>query len=799
MFAINVTGLAIGIATCLIISLFVVDELSYDRFNEKANQIVRINFDAKIGDEIIKESSVMAPVAATFKRELPDVINSTRLLKTAEKARVSYNNKTFRKGKMALVDANFFDIFTIQFLKGDPKTALVKPNTVVLTANQAQTYFGKADPINKILEIKDHGVYGKDGYLKLDGLFTVTGVIEEIPKNAHFHFDLLTSMASNPDAISESWMNGNYATYLKISKGINLSEIETKIQRITEKYMSPQLKNALGLSYKEFLAKGNRVGFFLQPLTEIHLQSNSKFELEPGGDIKTVYIFTVVALFMLLIACINFMNLSTANASKRVKEIGMRKVLGSKKNQLVFQFLTESFISTLVAMFLAAFFFFISIPYFNQISGKVYGLENLFTPQVLLIILILTVIISLLAGAYPAFFMSSFKPLQALKNRFAGGSSKGVRSGLVVFQFVISATLIICTLVVSQQMHFIQNKDIGYDRNQLIVIREAGHLKDNFEAFRDEIKKDSRVKSLTTSSFVPAGPTDDYLSIVTPIDDAMKQIRTKIYDIDEEYIPTLGMELLKGRNFEKQNSKEQNNIILNETAVKTLGLKSNPIGQSIFENTNQEPKKKLLTIVGVIKDFHARSLHEKIDPLIMKYKPYYGLIIKTNSEDVAGLINAMKNKWASYGTNEDFSYSFLDELYNETYTKEANMNSILNAFAFLTIFVACLGLFGLITFTTEQRFKEIGIRKVLGSSILQIVGLLSKDFLKLILIAFLIATPLGYYVMNNWLQDFAYRIELKWWVFVVAGVCTLFIAVLTISFRSIQAALMNPVKSLKTE
>lgn len=395
--------------------------------------------------------------------------------------------------------------------------------------------------------------------------------------------------------------------------------------------------------------------------------------------------------------------------------------------------------------------------------------------------------------------MSSFKPLQALKNRFAGGSSKGVRSGLVVFQFVISATLIICTLVVSQQMHFIQNKDIGYDRNQLIVIREAGHLKDNFEAFRDEIKKDSRVKSLTTSSFVPAGPTDDYLSIVTPIDDAMKQIRTKIYDIDEEYIPTLGMELLKGRNFEKQNSKEQNNIILNETAVKTLGLKSNPIGQSIFENTNQEPKKKLLTIVGVIKDFHARSLHEKIDPLIMKYKPYYGLIIKTNSEDVAGLINAMKNKWASYGTNEDFSYSFLDELYNETYTKEANMNSILNAFAFLTIFVACLGLFGLITFTTEQRFKEIGIRKVLGSSILQIVGLLSKDFLKLILIAFLIATPLGYYVMNNWLQDFAYRIELKWWVFVVAGVCTLFIAVLTISFRSIQAALMNPVKSLKTE
>jgi putative ABC transport system permease protein len=493
------------------------------------------------------------------------------------------------------------------------------------------------------------------------------------------------------------------------------------------------------------------------------------------------------------------MNLSTASASKRVKEIGMRKVLGSEKSQLVFQFLTEAFISTLVAMFIAALLFFFAIPFFNQISGKTYSIQDLLNPHIMCIILLLTFLISIIAGAYPAFFMSGFKPLQALKNRFSTGNTKGIRSGLVIFQFAISSTLIMGTLVVGQQMQYIKNKDIGYDRKQLIVIRQAGLLGNNLESFRNELKKDSRIKNISTSAFLPAGPTDNFTTVVSPLNDPLQRIRAKNFNIDEEYIPTLSMKLLAGRNFSKLTGTEKYNIIINESAIKAFGLKANPIGQTVLESVGSDKPKEILTIVGLVKDFHSRSLHEKIDPLIMRYNPYYGLIIKVNSENSADLINTMKSKWTSYGTGEPFNYAYLDQLYNETYQKEANMNTILRIFAILTIFVACLGLFGLVTFTTEQRFKEIGIRKVLGSSVPQIVGLLSKDFLKLILVSFLIAFPLGYYVMINWLRDFEYRTELKWWVFVVAGLLTVLIAFITISYRSIQAALMNPVKSLKTE
>ena len=799
MFAINVIGLALGIATCLVISLFVIDELSYDRFNEKANQIFRVNLSAKMGDELIDESSVMAPVAQTFKREFPEVLSATRLLKTADIAKVIYNNQTFRSGKSAMVDSTFFDVFSIKFIKGNGKNALKSPNAVVLTQKQAQAYFGNEDPINKILEIKDQGVYTQSGYVDLSGLYTVSGIIEEIPANAHFHFDILTSMAGNPDGLSPSWLNGNYHTYLLLSEKANLAQLETKMKMIPEKYMSSQIKSGMGMTFKEFLDKGNKVGFKLLPLTDIHLYTDYKFELEQSGDIKTVYVFSAIALFMLFIACINFMNLSTASASKRVKEIGMRKVLGSEKSQLIFQFLTEAFVATLVAMLLSSVIFFFVIPFFNQISGKTYAIQDLLNPQILVVMVLLTLIISIFAGAYPAFFMSGFKPLQALKNRFSTGNTKGIRSGLVVFQFAISATLIIGTLVVGQQMQYIKNKDIGYDRKQLIVIRHAGLLGKNLEAFRAELKKDSRVKNISTSAFLPAGPSDNFTTVVSPLYDPMQRIRAKNFNIDEEYIPTLSMKMLAGRNFSKEAGTEKNNIIINESAIKAFGLKPNPIGQTVMESVGTDKPKEILTIVGLVKDFHARSFYEKIEPLIMRYNPYYGLIIKVNSENSADLINSMKSKWTSYGTGEPFSYAFLDELYNETYQKESNMNSILRIFAILTIFVACLGLFGLVTFTTEQRFKEIGIRKVLGSSVPQIVGLLSKDFLKLIVVSFLIAFPLGYYVMQNWLQDFEYRTELNWWIFLVAGIATVVIAFLTISYRSIQAALMNPVKSLKSE
>jgi putative ABC transport system permease protein len=799
LFTINIIGLSLGIASCLTIALFVVDELSYDRFNKRADQIARVVLNAKMGDEIIKESGVMAPVGETLKEELPEVLASTRVFKISERTKVVHEGNTLRKGKMALVDPNFFEVFTFPLIKGDLNTVLNKPNSVVLTQEQAAAYFGNEDPLNKTVDIQDIGVYGNSGYVDNSGLYTVTGVIAEMPVNSHFHFDLIASMQGNKDAASQSWLSGSYHTYLLLAKGTNVSQLESKLPAITEKYMGSQLETAMGMTFQKFLESGNKIGLYLQPLTKIHLYSDVTGEFEEAGDIDTVYMFAAIAIFMLLIACINFMNLSTAGASKRVKEIGMRKVLGSEKSQLVFQFLTESFLATLFAMGLGVLFFAGSLPYFNELAGKTFTFGQIVTSQFVLALITLTLMISFLAGGYPAFFMSSFKPLQALKNRFISGNSKGIRSGLVVFQFAISLCLIIGTLVVSQQMNYIQNKDVGYNREGLLVIRDAGLIGDNMNPFKESLQKDPRVINITTSSFVPAGPTDRNGALVSSSKEGSQKLRVRVYNVDEEYIPTLGMELLEGRNFSKEFGNEEDNILINETAIKTFGLDGNPVGQTLIESTDHHGGTKMLQIIGVVKDFNSRSLHEPIEPMMMRYNPYYGLILRAKTADMPGLISSMEKQWNSFGSGETFSYAFLDELYNETYLKEQNMNAILRIFAFLTILVACLGLFGLVTFTAQQRFKEIGIRKVLGSSVPQIVGMLAADFIKLVVISMVIAFPVGYYLMNKWLQDFTYRINVEWWVFIVAAIITVFIAFITISFRSIKAALMNPVKSLRTE
>ena len=798
LFVINIIGLSLGIASCLLISLFVLDELSYDRFHEKGDQIVRVVLNAKMGQEIIKESGLMAPVGETLVKELPEVLASTRILKLSDHTKVTYEGTTLRKGKLAFVDSNFFEMFTLPLLKGDLNSVLSMPNSIVLTQEQAKAYFGNENPLNKTVDIKDIGVYGTSGFVDLSGLYTVTGIIEKIPDNSHFHFDLIASMQGNKDATNQSWLSGSYRTYLLLAKGTTISQLESKLPAITEKYMGSQLEAAMGMTFQKFL-EINKVGLYIQPLTKIHLHSDMIEEFEEGGDINLVYIFTAIALFMLLIACINFMNLSTAGASKRAREIGMKKVLGSGKGQLIFQFLTESFLATFFAMCIGVLLFSVALPYFNQLANKDFDFGQIITLPFVTVLIGLTLVISFLAGGYPAFFMSNFKPLQALKNKFSSGNSKGVRSGLVVFQFAISVCLIIGTLVVSQQMNYIQNKDVGYDKEGLIVIRDAGIIGNSLHAFKESLENDPRVLHITMSAFVPAGPSNNSNALVSFGEEDSQKLRMRLYDVDEAYIPTLGMELLQGRNFSKEFRSEEDKIIINQTAIKSFGLNGNPIGQTLSESTDHEGGRKLLTIIGVVKDFNSKSLHQPIEPMMMKYNPYYGLILRSKTADMAGLLSGMEKQWNSFGSGETLDYAFLDELYNETYLKEQNMNSILRIFAFLTIFVACLGLFGLVTFTTQQRFKEIGIRKVLGSSSPQIVGLFAKDFLKLVLFAILVAAPLGYYVMNKWLQGFAYRIEIEWWVFVLAALISLIIAFLTISYRSIQAALMNPVESLKTE
>jgi len=489
------------------------------------------------------------------------------------------------------------------------------------------------------------------------------------------------------------------------------------------------------------------------------------------------------------------MNLATAAASRRAKEVVIRNVLGSGQKQLIKQFLTESFLATLIAGILAILLVVFFLPTFNDLAGKSLQVIDLLQFSIVLSTLALIVLVAFLAGGYPAFFLSSFKPIQVLQSRFSASGKSTLRNGLVVFQFIISSGLILATIVVYQQMAFIQNKDLGYNKDHILVLRGAQLLGEQREAFKNQILEDPRVKSVSNSSFLPAGVTDINMSGIL-LDNEYHR-RMFIYNVDEAYIPTLGLELVAGRNFSKEFGAEEDKVIINETAANSLGFHQDPIGKTFIRDTDEGGRE--LTIIGVVKDFHFKSLHREIEPLILMNNPYGGLIVRTSTADVASLLSNIESEWQKFSLKEPFSYTFLDESFNKTYLREQKMGTILSIFTGLTIFVACMGLFGLVTFAAERRVREIGIRKVLGSSIPEIISLLSKDFIKLIFISFIIAFPLGYFLMEKWLQDFAYRIEIKWWVFLLAGFLTTLIALITIGFKSYKAASANPVKSLRTE
>ncbi len=782
---INILGLSIGIAVCFVIMLFVKDELSFDRFNENADRTVRIVFKANINGGKIYEGNVMPPVAAALKNDYAEVEEATRL-KPDGKPKISYQNKTFKEANAAFADPNFFKVFSYKFLKGDPATALQLPNTVVITKEIAARFFGNEEPLGKILNYSE------------GGLFKVTAVVEQLPSNAHFHFDLLGSMESINQAKAASWMQSGYFTYAVLKKGFDYKKLEAKLPGMVEKYMGPQIVQEMGMSLSQFRTKGNELGFALQPLTSIHLHSATNYELEPGGDLKYVYIFGAVAVFMLLIASINFINLSTAGASKRAKEVGIRKVMGSGKWQLVRQFLLESVLLTAIALFIAALMVQLALPVFNGLSGK--NLSFGVSLQPLLLLLALGLLVGLLAGIYPAFFLSSFTPIATLKGKLSSSTkSLGLRSSLVVFQFFISVSLITGTIIVYQQMKFIQNKKLGYNKEQLLVIANSWALGSNEKIFKQQLLQDPRISNITVSGYKPAGPSFSNNTLAYPDGKENQMMRTLEYRVDDQYIPTLGIEMAAGRNFSATMPTDSSAMVINETAAKAFGWGSNAIGQKIVQQNSDRGKNFAYTVIGVAKDFHFKSLHEAITPLLMVLQSETGLIVKVKTKDIAGLLVSMKKQWEAFRTQEPFSYAFMDELYNSTYAAEQKTGRILNIFALLTIFVACMGLFGLATYTAEQRSKEIGIRKVLGASVTQVTQMLSKEFLKLVFIGCLLAFPISWWAMHQWLQDFAYRINISWWIYVLAGLAALLIALITVSFKAIKAALANPVNSLRAE
>ena len=784
---INITGLSLGISVCFIIMLYVQDELSYDRYNDHADRIARIQFKASINGGEISEASVMAPVAQAVKRDFPEVEDATRMAFTGS-TKIVYGARSFKNDQLAFADPDFFNVFTLPLISGDAKTALSQPHTVVLSRRTAEKYFGNEEPIGKTL-----------GFNNNTEFYKVTGVFDKIPANSHFHADILVSMAGWQPAQSDSWMNGVFFTYLLLKPGTSLSALEAKFPDMVKKYMGPQIQREMGLSLDQFRTKGNRLGFILQPLTAIHLHPNATNELEPAGNATYVYVFGAIALFMLVIASMNFINLSTAGASKRAKEVGVRKVIGSARSQLIKQFLIESSLLVVIALIISLALIYSSLPVFNRISGK--ALLFVFNFRIIAELAALGVIVSLAAGIYPAFVLSSFKPIAVLKGNLSGKNGGfGLRSVMVVFQFFISVSLIVGTIVVYQQMRFIQAKELGYNKEQVLTIPNSYALGKNEKLFRDIMVKDPRIVSGTMSWYKPAGPTDNNNSLVFVQGHDNTALRTVGYHVDEQYIPTLGMRMAAGRNFSKEMGTDSSAMILNEAAVKALGLNlKDAVGKNVVQVNSSKGTNFPYHVIGVVKDFNFQSLHESIAPLIMTLEPEGGVIFKVRTADVAGLLESMKKQWDSFSTDEPFTYSFLDDLYNKTYAAEQKTSTILNIFAILTVIVACLGLFGLVTYTAEQRVKEIGIRKVLGASVTQITGILSADLFKLVFFACLIAFPVSWWATNKWLQSFAYRMTIHWWVFALAALVALIIASVTLSFQAIKAALANPVKSLRTE
>ncbi|HEX8024406.1 ABC transporter permease [Mucilaginibacter sp.] len=787
--AINVFGLALGLATCLLIVFYVVDELSYDKFNTKADRIYRANMQIKFGGIDQSYACAPAPLGAAFQNDYPEVERACRLL-----MRGGYNvkkgNQIIHENRMILADSTLFDVFTLPMIAGDPKKALVEPNTVVITESTAKRYFNTTQAVGKTFTFDE----------KL--LYKVTGVIKDLPKQSHFHYDFFLSMTSAKESKENAWFSNNFNTYVLLKPGVDAKKFEAKFPALMRKYAGPQLQDILHLNFDSFESAGNRYQLSLTPLKDIHLKSNLLSELDHNGNIQYVYIFGAVAIFILLIACVNFMNLSTARSANRAREVGVRKVLGSRRQSLIAQFLSESimvtFIATIIAMLMAYFL----LPVFNNISGKAMELNVSSLLWLVPALLVAVLVIGFLAGSYPAFFLSAFQPIDVLKGKLASGFKGGMlRSSLVVFQFFISIVLIIGTLVIYNQLKYIQNKDLGYNRSQVLVIHGVYDLGDQSKVLRDEVKQLPGVMGVTMTGFLP---TSDYRNSSSVFQervlDPKKAVLAQTWVVDDSYLPTLGIKLTRGRNFSSQMPTDSAAMIINETAAKLMGVRD-PLNKSMFLPMDNMAKTfKEYHIVGVIKDFNFASLRTNVTPVVLMYGDNTGaLSVKVNTANITALMGMIKDKWKSIKPGKEFEYSFMDEDFDSSYRAEQRMGTIFIICTSLTIIIACLGLFGLAAYSAEQRTKEIGIRKVLGANVAAIVGMLSKDFIKLVMIALVIAIPVAWFAMQQWLQGFAYRQNIQWWVIVLAGGAAVLIAFVTISFQSIKAALANPVRSLKNE
>jgi putative ABC transport system permease protein len=788
--AINIIGLAVGIAVCLLITLYVIDELSYDKYNTKADRIYRVDGDIQFGGNHFILAVAPDPMGPTLKKDFPQVEQYVRF-RGYGGFLVKKGTENVQEGNVIYADSTLFDVFTLPIIEGDPKTALTAPYSIVITEDIAKKYFNTVT-----------NVVGKNFIINDTGNYKITGVIKNVPKQSHLRFDFFVSLSSSEESRQNMWISNNFNTYIVLKPGADPKALEAQFEGMIDKYVGPQVKAFLNQDMEGFKKSGNFDRYILTPLTQIHLHSNKVAELGVNSNIQYVYIFSAIAIFILLIACVNFMNLSTARSANRAKEVGVRKVLGSFKKDLIRQFLMESMLVSFIALLLALFIAWLLLPYFNQLSSKDISLSFISVPLLLATLILIALMVGLLAGSYPAFYLSSFKPAEVLKGKLAGGFKRSwLRSGLVVFQFWISIVLIIGTVVIYKQLQYIQNIDIGFNRNQVLVVKGTDALRNQAKAFMQEVKKLPDVQNATMTGYLPTSDSrDDSPLFADATLDQKSAVSAQIWRVDENYIPILDMQMKLGRNFATQFLTDSTGIIVNEAAAKLFGFKD-PLNKPLYY-LNDLNKKSVTVyhIVGVVKNFNFNSLRENVTPLALMYSEQNGSIaFRINTKNAASLINKIAATYKKMAPGQPFTYSFMDEDFNRIYTAEQRIGNISITFSILAIVIACLGLFGLVTYAAEQRIREIGIRKVLGASISNIVSMLSMDFLKLVLIASVIAFPFAWYFMNSWLQDFAYRIHISWWIFAIAGIMALLIALITVSFQAIRAALMNPVKSLRTE
>jgi len=793
---INVLGLAIGMACCILILLYVQHELSYDRHHRNAERIYRVAADIKFGGNHFQLAVAPAPLAEALVRDFPEVVNAARFRDYGSSLVKKQGEQNFKEERVIFADNAILDIFTLPLLSGDSRTALTAPNTVIINQTTAKKYFSDTNPVGQTLIFDNNDIY------------KVTGVFDDMPDNSHFHFDFISALAGSEESKNTLWVSNNFSTYLLLKEGADAAALEKKFPAMIEKYMGPTVQQILGVSLKEFREQGNYANYYLQPLRDIHLHSDLGVEFEPNGSIKYVYIFSAIAFFILLIACINFMNLSTARSANRAKEVGIRKVVGSYRRQLIGQFLAESIFLSVIALLVAVVFVELILPTFNNLAEKNLQTFYLGNWPLLATLFGITLFVGVIAGSYPAFILSGFKPVSVLKGKVATGvKSSRFRSVLVVFQFAASVILIVGTLIIKNQLHYIQNKNLGFNKEQVIVLHDAYALGENLRAFKTEALRHPSLLSGTVSGFlpVPSNRSDTGFWPEGQTSSSDNAVSMQIWSIDYDYLKTLGMEITAGRDFSEAFGADSSAVILNESAAKNFGF-NNPIGKRIYRfgftpDQSVDPNNlETFTVVGVVKDFHYASLRQNIGALGFLLRRSRSFIsFRFKAEEVSSVIAFLKSKWQEFGPDQPFAYSFLDERFNDMYRTETRIGEVFSIFAGLAIFTACLGLFGLASFTAEQRTKEIGIRKVLGATVSNVTLLLSKDFVRLVLIANLLAWPVAYFAMNKWLQDFAYRINLSWWMFALAGGLALLIALLTVSFQAIKAALANPVEALRYE